>query len=111
MRRSSDLISNSTSVDGSKTFHFKGRFESVSLNESTEVQRKHRSRERILGTSRLPRCKGPFQDAPNSSRFLAAKSRLRAVCEVMMAEKVRFELTARLDPDNPVYRNRSSDSG
>jgi hypothetical protein len=45
--RSSELISNSTSADASKNTCFKGRLETVSPSESTELQRKRRSRERI----------------------------------------------------------------
>src|SRR5665811_1122132 len=45
--RSSELISNSTSADASKNSCFKGRLETVSPSESTELQRKRRSRERI----------------------------------------------------------------
>ena len=36
--------------------------------------------------SRVPRCRGRSQDAANSSRFLAAKSRLRAVRYGLEAE-------------------------
>src|ERR1019366_9300270 len=39
-----------------------------------------------LGASRASRCRGRSQDASNSSRFLAVKSRLRAVREGMVAE-------------------------
>jgi hypothetical protein len=45
--RSSELISNSTSVDASKNTCFKGHPETVLPSESTELQRKRRSRERI----------------------------------------------------------------
>src|SRR5665647_1187962 len=45
--RSSELISNSTSANASKNAYFKGRLETVSPSESTELQRKRRSRERI----------------------------------------------------------------
>lgn len=38
-----------------------------------------------MGASRVTRCRGRSQDAANSARFLAAKSRLRAVCEGMVA--------------------------
>jgi hypothetical protein len=46
--RSSELISNSTSADASKNTSFKGHLETVLPSESTELQRKLRSRERIL---------------------------------------------------------------
>src|SRR5450759_4003214 len=39
-----------------------------------------------LGARRVPRCRGRSQDAANSARFLAAKSRLRAVRDGMVAE-------------------------
>ena len=45
--RSSELISNSTSVDASKNTCFKRHPETVLPSESTELQRKRRSRERI----------------------------------------------------------------
>src|SRR5450759_3445988 len=45
--RSGELISNSTSADASKNTCFKGRLETVSPSESTELQRMQRSRERI----------------------------------------------------------------
>jgi hypothetical protein len=45
--RSSEFISNSTSADASKNTCFKGRLETVSPSESTELQRKGRSRERF----------------------------------------------------------------
>jgi hypothetical protein len=45
--RSSELISNSTSADASKYTCFKGHLETVLPSESTELQRKWRSRERI----------------------------------------------------------------
>ena len=45
--RSSEFISNSTSADASKSNCFKGRLETVSPSESTELQRKGRSRERF----------------------------------------------------------------
>jgi hypothetical protein len=45
--RSSELISNSTPADASKNICFKGHLETVLPSESTELQRKWRSRERI----------------------------------------------------------------
>jgi hypothetical protein len=45
--RSGELISNSTSADASKNTCFKGRLETVSPSESTELQRKRHFRERI----------------------------------------------------------------
>ena len=45
--RSSEFISNSTFVGGLKNTHFIGFFETVLLEESTELQRKWRLRERI----------------------------------------------------------------
>ena len=48
----------------------------------------------------------PFQNVTNSAGFLAAKSRPSAICKMIIAKRVRFELTAWLDPDNPVYRNQ-----
>ena len=45
--RSSEFISNSTSADTSKNTGFKGRLETVLPSESTELQRKRRSGERI----------------------------------------------------------------
>ena len=38
-----------------------------------------------MGDSRVPRCRGRSQDAANATRFLAAKSRLRAVRDGMVA--------------------------
>jgi hypothetical protein len=43
--------------------------------------------------SGVPRCKGRTQDAANSSRFLATKSRLRAVRDGMVAEGVDARLS------------------
>ena len=51
--RSSEFISNSTSADASKNTCFKGRLETVSPSESTELQRKGRSRERFLELAAL----------------------------------------------------------
>src|SRR5664280_3792092 len=45
--RPSELISNSMLADASKNTCFKGRLETVSPSESTELQRKRRSRERF----------------------------------------------------------------
>src|SRR5450759_876160 len=39
----------------------------------------------VLGASGVTRCRGRSQDAANSARFLAAKSRLRAVRDGMVA--------------------------
>jgi hypothetical protein len=49
-----------------------------------------------LGVGRVSRCRGRSQDAANSARFLAAKSRLRAVRDGMVAERAKFEQTVRL---------------
>jgi hypothetical protein len=84
--RSSELISNSTSADASKNTCFKRHLETVLPSESTELQRKRRSRERFWEASHVTRCRGRSQDAANSWRFLAAKSRLRAVRDEMVAE-------------------------
>jgi hypothetical protein len=45
--RSSELVSNSASAGAPKNTCFKGRLETVSPSESTELLRKRRSREKI----------------------------------------------------------------
>src|ERR1035437_906915 len=95
--RSSEFISNSTSADASKNTCFKGRLETVSPSESTELQRKGRFRERFWelerfpgGLSRFPPI-GDFQTAANQIR-----SSLPATARAIMAKGYSTDLRVRV---------------